>query len=191
MGPSGVWRVRVVSACARPSRGTPSSSAARGGEGWRLGGWVTERLGDYTVEQARPGQARPHRARPRSRGPQTHDYPPPALHPQPHPPLRARAPAAASASSAAPPGLTMLLSASRPSAKATLPRCSTAATQASTASRCSGGMPTLAIAVTVRWGGGAGGLGRWTGWAGVLKLRGLELSGAGRLPRRQGPRPRR
>ena len=33
MGPSGVWRVRVVSACARPSRDTPSRSAARGRRG--------------------------------------------------------------------------------------------------------------------------------------------------------------
>lgn len=44
----------------------------------------------------------------------------------------------------------MLLSLSRPSTKATLPRCSTAATVANTASRCSAGMPTLVMALTVR-----------------------------------------
>lgn len=52
--------------------------------------------------------------------------------------------------SCAEPGATALLSDSLPSTKLTLPRCNTAATVAKTASRCSGGMPTFAMAVTVR-----------------------------------------
>lgn len=59
-------------------------------------------------------------------------------------------PPAACRCSCAAPGATALLSDSLPSTKLTLPRCSTAATVANTASRCSGGMPTLAMAVTVR-----------------------------------------